>query len=302
VAAAFTIVRLSRFNELSAILAAGVPLVRVALPIVLASLMLNVLLLVDQETLIPRLIPKLTREHDDVGQASVKSFRIDAMQDADGSLLFAARYTPPTENSPAVMREMDLILRDPEHRVTGHIRASRAVYEPQHRRWALADGVKVSGLAPDQRRSRETPADYYASDVTPDEIALYRSGETVELLSTARINELLARPQNYGTIDLLRTKHARVTQWVMNLVVVLLAIGCVLTREPGKLKTDGLKLLIMVGLAMAAVFLCHHLAGLVPVAGAAWADRWPAIMAWLPIFVFAPIAVWLLDRMHSMRS
>jgi lipopolysaccharide export LptBFGC system permease protein LptF len=43
VAVAFTLIRLSRFNELSAILAAGVPLLRVSAPIIFASLGLNVL-------------------------------------------------------------------------------------------------------------------------------------------------------------------------------------------------------------------------------------------------------------------
>src|SRR4051794_21650535 len=45
VAAAFTLMRLSRFNELTAMLAAGVPLLRVAMPIILVALLLNLLLL-----------------------------------------------------------------------------------------------------------------------------------------------------------------------------------------------------------------------------------------------------------------
>ena len=60
---------------------------------------------------------------------------------------------------------------------------------------------------------------------------------SVELLSTSRINELLTRPQSYGTINLLTVKQARVTQWLMNLVLVMLAIPCVMTREPGRLET-----------------------------------------------------------------
>ena len=40
VAAAFTLIRLSRFNELTASLAAGVPLLRTAFPIILAAVVL----------------------------------------------------------------------------------------------------------------------------------------------------------------------------------------------------------------------------------------------------------------------
>src|SRR6476659_5574403 len=41
VATSFTLMRMSRQNELSAILSAGVPLLRVALPIIIASVVLN---------------------------------------------------------------------------------------------------------------------------------------------------------------------------------------------------------------------------------------------------------------------
>src|SRR6185436_925564 len=82
VAAAFTLIRLSRFNELSAILAAGVPLLRLAAPIIIASVVLQGLLAIDQELIIPNIIPQLTSKHDEVYQQAVgKSFRIQAMQD-----------------------------------------------------------------------------------------------------------------------------------------------------------------------------------------------------------------------------
>ena len=58
VAAAFTLLRLSRFNELTAVLAAGVPLLRVAVPIILAGVAVNVLMVADQELLIPAVIPQ----------------------------------------------------------------------------------------------------------------------------------------------------------------------------------------------------------------------------------------------------
>jgi lipopolysaccharide export system permease protein len=302
VAAAFTLVRLSRFNELTATLAAGVPLLRIAAPIIIASLVLNVLLLADQEAVIPRLIPKLNRKHDEVGQRTTSTwYRLNAMQDEKRGLLFAGRYTPPTEHSPAEMREFDLIERDEHDNPTAFLTAQQATWDGKA--WALTGGRRVTGIQPNQRRSRPQVVKEYSSDVTPEEIELFRSGDYVELLSTARINELLApeRAASFGAIDLLRVKHARVTQWFMNVVAVLLGIGCILTREPGRLKIDGAKLLIGVGLAMASVFLCHQIAAHPP-AGAQWADRWPAIMAWIPIFIFGPLAIFLLDRMHTRKS
>jgi hypothetical protein len=34
-----------------------------------------------------------------------------------------------------------------------------------------------------------------------------------------------------------------------------------------------------------------------PNSSLAW--EWPAIMAWVPIIIFGPVAVWLLDRIET---
>src|SRR3954452_14939383 len=91
VAAAFTLMRLSRFNELTAMLAAGVPLLRVAAPIIIASVVLNALLIVDQELVIPAMIPKLTRSHNEM-HTGPKHLSVQAIQDENNALLYAARY------------------------------------------------------------------------------------------------------------------------------------------------------------------------------------------------------------------
>src|SRR5439155_10768880 len=95
VAAAFTLIRMTRFNELTASLAAGVPLLRTAMPIIIAAMVLNILLVIDQELLVPQMIPKLVRKHDELQQTSGgKSFAVRAMQDDADGLLNAARYHP----------------------------------------------------------------------------------------------------------------------------------------------------------------------------------------------------------------
>jgi len=276
VAVAFTLIRLSRFNELSAILAAGVPLLRVSAPIIFASLGLNVLLFADQEALIPTMIPKLIRSHDEIQQGVSrfsKGFPIQAMQDADGSLLMASRFTPATEQDPvAHMQDFDVIERD---------------------------GTRVTGLR-GAGAPRENAWPAWRTNITPEEVALYRSNDYVELLSTERINQLLSRPQSYGTVNLLTVKHSRVTQWLMNLVLVLLAVPCVLTREPGKLKQDLMRLLFIVGSAMGTIFICRQLAGHPP--AGPLAASWPALLAWMPVFIFTPLSIYLLDRLHTRGS
>ena len=303
VAAAFTLMRFSRFNELAAILAAGVPLLRVAMPIILASVLLNALLLVDQEMVIPHLIPKLVRDPDELDRVGPKTFPIELMQDNDRSLLNASVYTPATKDAPATMQEVDIIERDEALNGVAHVTADSATWNADKQQWDLVNGKRVTGLQPGATRGPDEVRTFYKSNIDPNEIALFRTGNFVELLATRQIDELLApsHANMYGRSSLLRVKHFRFTQPIMNVVLLLLAIPCVLTREPGKLKSAATQTLILSGVCMGGIFLSHQLAGQNTL-GPEWADRWPAMMAWLPVFVFLPFSIYLLDILHTRKS
>jgi lipopolysaccharide export system permease protein len=299
VATSFTLMRMSRQNELSAILSAGVPLLRVALPIIIASVVLNGLLLVDQELIIPSMIPKLVRNHNEAGQTAGKSFPIQSMQDENHNLLLAARYFP--DPVKPYMREVTIVQRNEDSLPSTQITAERADWEPRSNggQWRLSGGKITTGLAPGSRPHAEAYDKPYKSNITPEEISLYRSNDYVNLLSTERINALLAPSRNlsYGVNQLLRVKHARFTQPLMNIILLLLAIPSVLTRTPGNLKSAAMKCLVISGTCMATVFLCNMLASQPP--KSEWAFEWPAIMAWVPILIYGPVSVWLLDRVET---
>jgi lipopolysaccharide export system permease protein len=296
VAAAFTLLRLSRFGELTALLAAGVPLLRVAAPIIIASVVLNALLIVDQELVIPRMIPKLARGHDEMHTGS-KHFAVQAVQDGSGALLYAARYLQGVPGrSPATMEDLDVLERNEQLMTSAKITASRAEWDARLGAWRLENGTRLSHLLPDERPVREDLAAWKTS-ITPQEIDLYRNTDFIELLSTERINALLQREKAFGSAGLLRIKHTRFTQPIMNVILLLLAIPCVLTREPGKLKQGATACLLLMGLAMGSIFVCQQLANTPPTPQIA--AQWPAIMAWVPIFVFGPLSVFLLDRIRT---
>src|SRR5207248_1396088 len=123
VAAAFTLIRLARFNELTASLAAGVPLLRTAMPIIIAALVLQVLLVVDQEMLVPEMIPKLVRKHDELQQTASKAYPVRAMQDDANGLLNVARYH---QDAQPWMEQMDVVQFDESFMPVSHIAADRA--------------------------------------------------------------------------------------------------------------------------------------------------------------------------------
>ncbi|HVT87848.1 MAG TPA: LptF/LptG family permease [Tepidisphaeraceae bacterium] len=297
VAAGFTLIRLSRCNELSAVLAAGIPLLRLAAPIIFAAVVLQGLLALDQEVIIPNIIHKLTRQHDQVYEdAGAKSFPIQAMQDDRNGLLFAGRYS--AAQNRATMIGFDVLEFNPQLQLFAHTVADQADWDDRRQEWHLRNGRRVTGMQPSETRSPEQPVASYKSNITPDEISLFHSGEFVNLLSLSRINQLLLRPQTYGAINLLRVKHFRLSQLVINVVMLLIAIPCVMAREPGKLKSSIFRCLVLTGLCMASYFIAYQIAGSPP-AGAAWANRWPAMLAAAPIILFGPVAVFLLDRIPT---
>ena len=256
------------------------------------------LLVADQELLIPQIIPKLIRSHEEMHTETRKSYSVQMMQDDRDGLVCAAQYYPPGVGVPAKIRYLDVVERDGTHHPVGHLYADDATWDDAAREWRLVHGNHVKVLRPDETRPEpETHPDVYKSDVTPDEIALWRGGDYVALLPTSRINELLDRPKSYGTNNLLRTKHLRFTQPLANVILLLLAIPAVLTREPGRLKTAALRCLVLCGLCMGTVFLAYQLAATPLVS--AWTQQWPALMAWMPVFIFGPLSVFLLDRVKT---
>ncbi len=311
VAAAFTLMRLSRFNELTAFIAAGVPMIRIAAPIVLVAVLLNGLLVVDQEIVLPGMIPNLVRSHDELHEQVVPWFAIKSMQVDERSLLVAARYHPAaaaapatkdgpaTPAMPAYMEDMDVLERDQKLQTVGHLYASQATWNAQKGHWDLTEGRHVTGLLPGETPSDEQTVATYDGAVTPDEIALYRGSAFVELLSTKKINELIDRPKSYGRAGLYKIQSLRWAQPVMNVVLLLLAIPNVMNFDPKSLKTAATKCLTFLAMAMACVFICQQIAGHPPL-GAQWAWGWPALMSWVPIFIFGPIGVWLmLERLRT---
>jgi lipopolysaccharide export system permease protein len=295
VAAAFTLMRLSRFNELTAFIAAGVPMLRIVMSIIIAAVTLNALLVVDQELILPNMISKLVRKHDEIHQAAGKEYPIMAMQVDEHSVLISAQYDPATRT----MKDMDVVERDDALLPVAHLLANRAVWNAQQHDWDLTEGRYVRNLSPGQTPTQPQAAATYSGTVSPDDIELYRGSSSVEFLPLSKINQLIYdRQKRYGAAGLYKIKNLRITQPFMNIVLLLLAIPAVLTFDPKTLKTAATKCLTLIGLAMSSVFLCQQLAGKPPL-GHVWVSLWPALMSWMPIFLFAPLAVWYMDRVKT---
>ena len=298
--------RMSRFNELAALLSAGVPLLRVAQPIILAAALVNGgLLMVNQEIIVPSMIDQLTRARGDTG-SELERNALEAMPVGPHSLLFASKYTMPRDAQPATIDGLHVLEKTSEETTT-QLAAEHAVYDPAAQSWHLTNGTLTTISRADGPQTAPVTVDTYdgsgagssKGSVNPETIGLFVSrGDFVDLLSTQRIKQLLEQRTTVGQIDLMRVRDSRWANYVLNVVLVALTIPCVLTREPTQLRTAATRVFVLIGTCMATIFITQSLAGQPP-SDPNLAARWPAIMAWLPIFMFMPVAIWLLDRLKT---
>ena len=85
-----TIARMRRLNELTALLASGVGLHRIASPIICFGVATSMLHFVDTELFIPKVAHLLSRDHDDVGGR--QTYEVFFLHDRDNVLVSAANF------------------------------------------------------------------------------------------------------------------------------------------------------------------------------------------------------------------
>jgi len=105
-AAAFTMARMNHTNELTAMLASGVSLHRVIMPMVIAAIILGGLITLDREVVIPANAAHLIRDRDEANE--VKKFPVYLAPDSAGNIWWSPLYDPATRTMSAPM----IVLRE----------------------------------------------------------------------------------------------------------------------------------------------------------------------------------------------
>jgi len=292
VAAAFSFGKMVRTNELVAMMASGVSLKRVISPVILLALVLTVLLVVDQESIIPPLSDKLVRDHDDIpGQ---ESYNVSFISDGNGSLIFSQRFdvkTSTLHNATILLRRKSATGEPGIGEVTGRIDAERAVYNSQSRRWDLIDGRYT------EKGSMKGPqaVAFYASDITPKDIPIRRRSEYKTLLGLRQLS-VLARegPKIKDRAQLFSQRHFRITEPIINLAMLMMCLPILVCRDPKAMKTAVMISFTVVGVCFVTIFVCKILA-----AEVVFNRMMPELWAWLPVFIFLPIAFIRWDSMKT---
>ena len=290
IAAVFSLGKMVRNSELVAVMASGVSLKRVIVPIIFLSIIMTGLFVIDQELIIPPLSDKLVRSHDDIPGQEFYSVRF--ISDANGSLICSQGFDVKT----STLRKPTIIIRrrKPESTIwepIDRIDAESAVYNPQNHRWDLINGLFM-GKNPDKDRQ---PIAFYTSDITPKDIPVRRKSENKTLLSWLQLRTLAAqRTKIKDLFQLFAQMHFHTTEPIINLVMLMISLPILVCRDPKSMKSSVMVSFAATTACLITNFICKMLATEV-----VFDMFMPEFWAWLPVFIFAPIAFIELDSMKT---
>ncbi len=291
IAAAFTLGKMVHSNELVAVLASGVSLKRIIAPIVVLSALLTGLSIIDQEFIIPPLACKLVRSHDDLpGQ---EFYDIWFIGDSKGSLICSQRFDVKTStlHKPTIITRRKVSDSLDDWETTGRIDAESAVFDPNTEKWLLTDGWETKKDFAEGRQ----PLNFYATEVLPTDIPVRTQSKNKTLLSSRQLSTLAKQGTKIKDIAQVYSQmHFRITDPVMNMVMLMISLPILVCRDPKSMKPAVMKSFAIITACFILTFVCKILATEVVF------DRIiPEFWAWLPVFIFLPVAVIELDSMKT---
>ena len=297
IAAVFSLTRMTRNNELIAVMASGVSLKRIIAPILFLALFLTGLQVIDQELIIPRLAQQLTYTHDYVpGQ---RRYRMWFASDSFGHLI----STPSYHEENQTMDHPFFVLRwkDPETQrwvVTGQVQAQSAQYDYDRKGWILQDGRRLDFKVEDDRFAGNElgPVEFIQSDLDPVQVPLRHQKGFVSLLSSMQVENLIRSPGTRPTdlAELYLQKHVRITDPLINLIMLMVALPVLVCRDPRDMKSAIMTSFMITSACFITTFLCKLFATEV-----FFHQVRPELWAWLPVFIFLPIAFLQIDSMKT---
>jgi len=283
----FTLSQMHRHGELTAILAAGLGMHRIAMPFIVAVFALSMIQLVNQELFLPRVAPLLIRDHEHAGQRSVDEFAVPLTPDARGNLFQSPRFDPRT----GTLTTLTVLERDDRGRTIRRITADEAVWSDgggapgEESAWILSGGHAV---ALTERRdagagaSGFAPVDRYPTNLSPSMLLVRRHRQFAAMLSLRQIEQMLATPGVTDRAPLLRHRYARFASVFVNILVMWMALPAFLLREPANLlrRTVYCAAVAVPSLLGAALFMVVEMPGIPPAVG-----------VFLPALVLIPLVL-----------
>lgn len=279
IAACFAFALMLRNNELTGLVAAGVPLQRLVVPILLCAIPLLALWWVNREWVIPSIAHKIVREREDI--RGTRTFGIYKVKDARNNVLTALKFYPRDGS----MQDVYIEEVGPDGLVQALIQADVAEFDAAARTWRFSGRavrtVFSVGQGPAGGFANESIREFKLR-LTPDDLILRQASEWADLLSLNHMNELVNSEQQLANRPtIIMSRHVRLTQPVLMCVLLMLGVPFFLNREPVNVIVRGTWALLVCVLFYITTFVAQ---GIIP-------EGYAALLAWTPILIFGPVAV-----------
>lgn len=285
-AAGFTVVQMHRSRELVAIMAAGVPLHRVAAALLAAQFGLVLLQLADQELVLPRVASRLVREHDSILSPGIETFEVPLMRDSSGDLMYASSLDPQAGRIESLL----VLQRDDVGTAVSRLVARSATWDEASGSWVLEEGREMDIVNGEENVAERGTVEAWATDLSPRMLLARYSLNFAQMLSLSQLRDL--REQGgAASARIERTIFGRFSGALVNLIVPAIVLPFFLVRSPsaGMLGQSLRAAATAIPLLVAAlVAMTIAIPGLPPGVG-----------AFVPVAVLLPIAV---ARLVYLRS
>jgi len=308
ISAMFTLALFQRYNELTALLAAGIPKWRVLKPVIAAVATISLVAAASRELLIPAVRDKLCLDaHDMAGE---KAHAFGTKCDNSTDILITGKETIAKTQQ---IREPVFKLLQSWDAPFNKLQAAAAFFRPangDHPAGYLLTGMtqpkdlaKRPSLPRDGPKVIFTPHDYrwlgadecfVASEITFEQ--LVGTDNWRHYASFLELVRSLHNPSLVLGSDAVVATHARPLQPVLDLTLLFLGLPLVLRRNTGNMFVAiGLCLGVVVAF-MLSVYAAQSLGAnfLIP-----WWLGGRVMGAWLPVVVFVPLAVAMSDPLRE---
>ena len=280
----FTCTQMVRHREFVAMLASGQGLHRVARPILITAIALSALQALNQEILLPRVAPLLTRDHGDAGQRSLGASAVPLTADGLGRLFYARSF----DADAGTVEGLYIWERDAVGLQTRRIYAPRAQWN--NGGWDLTDAVAKSTMGHDPQPESILRIE---TDLDPNALKMRRFAGYAQNLSWPQIGQMLARPELLDEINrdgLLRIQYGRISLILTNLLALAITLPFFLQRMPIGMLNQSLK--------CAPVAIAAMIGGLLgasaPIPGV------PAQLGvFVPVMILIPVAIAMATSVKS---
>lgn len=284
----FTVSAMQRARELTAMVASGISMYRIAAPVVIAGIGLSALTLPCQELLIPAVAAKLARSKSQLDHAAIENFPVHYARDEAGNLIRAVEFDP----NLGVLIGVTILERSEEQLIQRHITAAQATWDEQRQGWQLLEGEVTTPAEAGSIQGRSASIDFYATRLSPTVLLARRATIYPRLLPLAELQAM----QSNEAVD--QSQRNQITQiiWsrfsllVVNVLVLVMGLPFFLLRAPKNPFVQSIK--------AAGVCLGAWGGGLVMLqVTATWVN--PVAAAWLPVVIYLPLSALLLQTIET---